>query len=208
MDGDGALAGGGYHGFERDRFERKAGPLLDAEPVEAGGGEVRGVGVAIGQLLQTCVDVAAELGPLGVREGEGALGASARAAGGDELRAGDFAAAHEHVPRVLALQADGDGEAGGHLGREVLGAVDREVGFASEQCLLEFGGEESLAALLLERPARLAVAGRGQDADLRGTAEGLLQAGGGVVRLLEGQRAAAGDDDDGAGHVERVRTGG
>jgi hypothetical protein len=86
--------------------------------------------------------------------------------------------------------------------------LDREVGFAAEQGLLEFGGEEAFAALLLERPARLAVAGRGQDADLRRTAEGLLQARGGVVRLLEGQRAAAGDDDDGSGHAEKFSSDG
>jgi hypothetical protein len=81
--------------------------------------------------------------------------------------------------------------------------VDREVGFTAQQGLFEFGGEEAFAALFLERPTRLAVAGGRQDADLRRPSERRLQASGGVMRLLEGQRAAASDDDDGAGHCEK-----
>ena len=40
LERDGALSSGGYHIGERDGFEGKAGPFLDAETIEAGSGEV------------------------------------------------------------------------------------------------------------------------------------------------------------------------
>jgi hypothetical protein len=101
LDGDGALARGRHHAVQRDRLEHEAWPAGDAEAVQAGSGQVGGISVALGELLEARVDVAAQFGPLRLREGEGALGAATRAAGRDELRRRDVGSADQHVARVL-----------------------------------------------------------------------------------------------------------
>jgi hypothetical protein len=64
--------------------------------------------------------------------------------------------------------------------------MNGHIRFTAEEGLFEFSGEESFAALLLERPARLTVTRRGEDADFGRTMERFAKPSRSIVGLLEG----------------------
>ena len=62
------------------------------------------------------------------------------------VRLGTVRPEDQGVPRVLALEGAGEHDAGGHLGFEVLQGVDCEIDPVVEQGLVDFLGEQALAA--------------------------------------------------------------
>ena len=133
---------------------------------------------------QPGVDVAVQLLDAQVRPRGEQLGAAAQAGGADPGALGHVvergAGADPGVGRVLARRHRGDRQALGHLGRQVLGRVDADLGLAAQQRPLDPAHEARLVA-------RLAVGG---DLDQLGAAEQL----GDLPRLSQGERAAAGGD--------------
>ena len=107
------------------------------------------------------------------RAKRGELRCPAKAARADdrarrELRERATRPGHEAVANVLARRDGADHDARSILGREVLQRVDRDVDLTVEQCPLELGGEEALAADLGQRLAACLrpIPGRGDHARL------------------------------------------
>jgi hypothetical protein len=201
-----ALAGGGTHLFGAEALMN---PLGSLETVEAGGGEDEGVALALFELAQTGVDVAADFdeGDVGA-EGE-ELGAAAGAGSADAASGGEGVErpvwlADPDVAGVGAFGDRGEGELGGELGGEVFEAVDGEVDAALFEGFFDFFDEDALAVEIGRRDeAGLlhAVAGGADDFEfdvVAGVAEGVED----VVGLPEGElRASAADADGVAGVV-------
>ncbi len=105
----------------------------------------------------------------------------------------------ERVADVLALKISGYGQTFGQKRLHVLGRMDGEVDGAGKQRLLDFLGEQALAAGLQERPVLDAVAGRSYRNDLERFRLQPVRSGERVAhraRLPERQPAAAGADAD------------
>jgi autotransporter-associated beta strand protein len=169
----------------------------DAEPPQPGRGQDGGIGGAVGDLLEPRVHIAADFGERCARKLETDLQPAARAAGGDGRRRGHALPHHQHVARVLARQIAGDDEPGGRLVGQILRTVDGAIGRALQQRLFQLGGEEPLAALFLERPFELAVAG-GDDLEQLAldAGPGRAQSCRHEFRLRERQRTFAGGQDE------------
>ena len=147
FEGEGSLAGGGAH---LCRVEALVDPLGAAKAVEAGGGEDEGVAFPVSQLLQACVNVAADFneGEVGA-EGED-LGAAARACGTDagvvgKRVEGPELLADEDVAGVGAFRGGGNVELGSELGGEVFKGVNGEVDAAVFQGFFDLLDEDALA---------------------------------------------------------------
>ena len=186
LDGQGALAGGRR---VDDRVEEAFHDTAQAQAVEAGGGQQDGVSLAIGQLGQAGVDVAAQHDDLKVRPGGQALGGAAQGGGAEAGALGQVfqclpLVADEGVAGVFALGDGGDGQAGRHLGRDVLHRVDGGVDAAVQQGFLDLLGEQRLAADFQQAAVLDAVAGGG-DLDQRGDLVGPVRGakGGGDAEL-------------------------
>ena len=206
LERDGGLADGGHHVFATEGVESDALPSPDTEAAQPGGGEHGGVGdVVLADLAQAGVHVAPNLGVFRVGEQHRELQTAARAAGGDERGRLDPVAQDEDVARVLARQVTGHGQPGGQFARQVLAAVDGDVGLAAQQGLLEFFGEQTFATLLFERPLDALVAG-GDDLEQLGfPAERGAQVRRDLFGLGERKRALAGGKGE-FGHGKGARS--
>ena len=126
-----------------------------------------------------------------------AQGTSADARAGLEI---GQAFADQGIPRVFARGDGGEDEVVREFRREILQAVDGEVGAAVEQGFLDLLGEEALGTDFSERDIRGLVAGGFDDFDAAFAAQG-GQLGLHPVGLPEGELRTAGCDDEGGGHV-------
>jgi hypothetical protein len=201
-----ALAGGGTHLCGREALVN---PLGAFEAVEASCGEDEGVALALFELAQAGVDVAADLdeGDVGAKGEE--LGAAAGAGRADAASGGEGVERPEgladpDVAGVGALRDRGEGELRGELGGEVFEAVDGEVDAALFEGFLDLLDEDALAIEVWRRDeAGLlhAVAGGADDFKfdvVASVAEGVED----VVGLPKGElRASAADADGVAGVV-------
>src|SRR5204863_313788 len=129
-----------------------------------------------------------------------ALAAHARGADPRLLRKGidgDRLAGAERIPRDLTRRDSDELEPGCELGGDVLHAVDREVGGALEERLLDLLDEQALAADLRERDVEDLVARGGDDVEVDGEVgrdgeEARLD----VLGLPECEGGASGGDHD------------
>ena len=156
MDRDRPLPHRRHHGVDIERLELQPRPGPDAQALQAGGGQHGGIGRPVGELPQPGLDVATDAGKFQAGEPQRQLHAPARAVGGhgaDRLHSG---AADQDVPGIGAGQVARDRQSGHRLAGQILRAVNRDVGLAPQQTLLEFGGEKALAAFFSrDQSARL-----------------------------------------------------
>jgi hypothetical protein len=97
----------------------------------------------------------------------------------------------------LAGQKSRHDQPGRVFARQVLATVDRQVGFAAQERLLELGREQALPTLLAQRPIRLLVAGGHDRQEVAGRARQLFaQARRHHLGLDEGERTFARGDDE------------
>lgn len=191
---DCALADGRREILERND---RGSLVLVAETLQAGQRQQRCMNVAGFQLAQPCLNIAAESDDLQVRPGAAHQRLTAqrgRADDGAVRQVGDRSgdAAQENVAHVLAFQEGGEDQAVGEHGRHVLGGMHGDVGAAVKQRLLDFLGEQPLAAGLGQGPVLDAVAAGLQDEDLGHLvwqAVGGAQPGCDLLCLGEGERA-------------------
>src|SRR5262249_29828490 len=116
-----------------------------------------------------------------------------RAAGG-KLAQAPSPSADESIARVLALECCGQCQASREDGRQILGGMDRKIDRALEQRLLDFFGEQPLAAGFGERAVLDLVSGGsdGDELDRRnGEAVRRKERAAHKLGLLERQRAPA-----------------
>ena len=79
----------------------------------------------------------------------------------------------KRIARLLAFRDRGDGQAGGQPGGHILHAVHGQVDRAAQKRLVDFLGEQALAAHLRQRHVLNLVAAGLDDLDARFYAEGL-----------------------------------
>ena len=194
-----ALADGGQHQLGRQAL---ADARREPQPVQPRAGQDSRVDLAVGDLAQPGVDVAAQDLQLEIRAHGQDLTDPAQAGGADPAagrqvaqRAPDrlTSASRGSARGGMATSANPSGRSGGH----VLEAVHREIDLAGQQLLLDLLDPHPLAAELDHRSGLLAVTlgdhdllfdhqNREQPAELRAD----------VVGLPAGQRAAARADHD------------
>ena len=200
LEAEGALGGGGQHAIEVEQFH---GVGEEAEASEPGPGEDGGGIVTVADLGQAGVDVAANVLAAEVGAEGQELGAASEAAGADagpvrEVGQGAAVGGDAEVARVLTLgHGLGEAEAVGGGGGEVLEAVHGQVDATIEEGEFEFAGEEA-GAFGSGQVGELVPVAAGLD-DLE--AEGAVRVSGGQsgldgLGLGQGQRAAAGADED------------
>ena len=102
--------------------------------------------------------------------------------------------ADDGVAGILAFGEGGEDEAGGEIGRHILGGMDGEINGSGEEGFFDFLGEEAFGADFAEGDVSDFVAGGLDDFDAGGVACG-LELGGDVVGLPEGEFRTAGADD-------------
>ena len=161
-----------------------------AQPLEPGPGQHDGVELALGQLAQSGVDVAADGNHLYVLTGGPDLGRAAQTAGAHPRSRGQLLErdrATDHVAGIGALRDGHQLQARGQLGRHVLGRVHRDLDLLGEQGPLQLRDPARL--VLLRRPP---VAGSGDRHQLGLALDSL----GDPARLGQGQRACARPDAD------------
>lgn len=184
LDGKGALAGGGTHLF---RLQPSCDDRLLAEALEAGPRQDQGVAVAFAPFAQARVHVATQRDDLQLRKAGQQLGAAAEAAGADSHGRGRGSQSQSGrgdpgVARVFPSRDSGKEERGGANGGNVFETVDSQVHFARGQGLVNFLGEQFLAANGGEGAIGETVTtsgeendfgGKGAGAELRGNVLGL-----------------------------------
>ena len=180
--------------------------MIVAETAKAGHGEEGGIGLAFFELAHAGLHVAAEGDDLKVRtQGEGLSFAAQRsraetgalrqvAQRGGGLR-------DKPVTRIFAFREGDEDLAGRQKGGDVLQAVHRDIDVAAREGVVEFAGEEALAAGIDQPLGRQLVAGRreGHDLGFDGAGGSFLQAGSNLVGLRQGERRAPCAEADGAG---------
>ena len=160
FDGERALPD---RGQEVGGIEVHADALCHTETLQARSGKDHRVVLALVELAQAGVDVAAQYAHLdrGIALPQLRLAPQARRADHRLVRKvvhrGE-AIADERVARVLALGDRRQREARGHFHRHVLQGMDGEVGFAGAHRRFDLLDEQSLAADRRERPVEDAVA--------------------------------------------------
>jgi hypothetical protein len=161
LDRDRALADGGHHALEADRAELDAGPGADPEALQARRGEDRAVGHPWSAIFLSRVSTLPRISTNSAPP-KGAAACSRRRGLPVASVLGRRHA--RSAGRACPWDPRGEGsppsQPGRGLARQVLRAVDRDVGLAPQEGRLELAGEEALAPLLLERPLRLPVARR------------------------------------------------
>jgi hypothetical protein len=196
-DGDGALPG---RRRPRVGIDQAGDPARQAEPRQTCGAEQDRIGTAVVQPGDAGADVAAQAHHLQIGTGAQGERRSPERRGADRgpgckvaepLRRG----CDEGVARVAALQAGGDDRTFGEPCLHVLGRMHRRVDAPVAQRLVEFPGEQALAAGLGDRPLAESVAGGADRHD--GDRRGRQHAGGDerpadLLRLGESQRTSAG----------------
>eukprot|EP00958_Prasinococcus_capsulatus_P015766 scaffold1690_cov366-Prasinococcus_capsulatus_cf.AAC.2 len=180
--------------------------LSQAQALEAGVGEQRGVHDTLVEFAQARLDVAPEVdhleGGMLVEE----LGLAAQGGAADDGRLGELAEgavleAHEGVAHVLARQVAVEHGALGQVRGHVLHGVHGDVDAAVQEGLVDLLGEEALAANVRQGLAEHLVAGGLDHHDLqrallRQVRVRRLEQVARHVRLRQGQRRAAGADLD------------
>ena len=204
LDADRALA------HRRQKFvdvEQCRRGVEQAEPLQAGDGEQRRVGLAGLDLAQACLDVAAqrhdgEVRPQALDQGLPPQRCGADHGAARQIAQGFGLSADEGVARILARQKRRQHQAGRQHGGHVLRRMHREVDGAAQQRVLDLLGEQPLAANVTERPVLNDVAGGADDLDL--DPRGIEAAGRGetalhLARLHQRQRRAARADAQNGG---------
>ena len=168
LDADRALPDRRQEFVELEHRRRRIG---ETEPLQPGQRQQRRVGLALVELAQPRLDVAAQIDDpqIGPQPPHQRLAAQRRGADHRAARQlGEVArlAADEDVARVLARQKRREHQPVRQEGRHVLGRMHREVDAALEQRLLDLLGEQALAAGLGQRPVLDPVAGGADHLDL------------------------------------------
>ena len=122
---------------------------------------------ALPEAAQPGIDVAANIHGPQIRADGGDLRGSTRAPGADagprrELPEGSALARNQRIARVRAREKRGEHQPGRRNGRKILRRVDRELGPAVEQRLLELLYEDALARRVTEPHRRVTIAMRRQ----------------------------------------------
>ncbi len=155
-----SLPGSRHALFERNRMKDEPRRSVDPKATQTRRSEDRSVACTIRDLPKPCRHVPANLAPLDIGEKPGELGSSAGASGGDPAGAGYTFPNDQHIMSPLPGKEPRKTKPGRHLRRQVLGAVDCDIRFTSEQRLFQLLGKESFPAFILKRPVRLPIPGR------------------------------------------------
>ena len=182
------------------RIDHRADARVQAQPLQARGGQHDAVVLALVELAQPGVEVAPQRLHIQVRPDRLELHHPAQARGADpralrqrlhRLETGR----DPGIARVLALQHGAQREALGHLHRHVLERVHRQVSAALLQRDFQLLDEQALAADLRQRAVQDLVTLRRHAQQLDAPAEALAQQGLDMLGLPQGQAAFAGGDD-------------
>src|SRR6516165_8576374 len=187
----------------------------EPKPLQAGKCEHDGVGLAGGKLAQACLHVAAHgddreiaAQPLEERLAtqRGGADGGARRQLGERLGLG----ADEDIARVLAWEHRRDCKSRRQDRRHVFRRMHGEIDGASDERLLDFLGEEALAAGLRQRPVADDVAGGADHLELEALRGERMRGGQAIAHLFglgERERAAARADDERRGSGRGPRRG-
>lgn len=213
FDPQGALADRVVHVRGGDVFLDAVGEL---EAFEACNGEYQGVEFPLVEFAKACFHISSGFGEDEVGSGVQELCATAEAAGADAGTLGEFFPSEigrggggedEGIGGFGPLGDGGQGEMRMRIGREILQAVNGQIGKIGEDGVLNFPGEDSHAAETAERAGEVAVADGGDVEEFHITFRGGgAQEAGDVFGLPEREAAGTGRDFEksavgGRGHV-------